>query len=314
MYILIDHTGLKFGFDYGDNIKNNNPLVKDIQGDEICHRIILESITKNDLDVISLEAGSPVIMYEHNKNQNIIKSETDFSKWSRDIHLIKSYKQDNIPTDIATIFKSVIDSFLPLIKNTSINQDIDDVGFWLYSAGRNANDWENQFKNGFMSINYDVPDDLSEFENKQDLIDSKDDYGIKDGSMNTIRALWDFNKEINIGDVVISKKGRSKYLGYGIVTSNYLFDENTIEYKHKRNVKWIKKGEWDADGKLPVKTLTNITQYSDYVEKLKSLLGISFKEGDSTSDDFNLDKLLENVFIHTSDFQNIIDILSTKKI
>ena len=50
-------------------------------------------------------------------------------------------------------------------------------------------------------------------------------------------------------------------MGYGVVTSNYIFDEKTVEYKHKRDVKWIKKGEWEVDGKLPVKTLTNITQY-----------------------------------------------------
>ena len=56
---------------------------------------------------------------------------------------------------------------------------------------------------------------------------------------------------------------------YGIVTSDYIFDESQESHPHKRNVKWIK-GEWKVEGKLPVKTLTNVTQYSDYVERLKA--------------------------------------------
>lgn len=313
LYILINSTGLKFGFDYGDNINNSHSLVKDIQSDKNSQQIILDAIFKNDLDVINLKAGSPNIYHSHDKSKNIIKTESDFKNWSNEIHLIKNYQSNSIPNDIEDKIQDVINSLLPLCKNLNINRVKQDVGFWLYSAGRNASDWQNQFDNGFMSIDYDFPDDLSDFKNKEDLIDSRDDYGFEEGNMNTIRALWDFSKEINIGDIIISKKGRSKYLGYGVVTSDYIFDDKTVEYKHKREVKWIKKGEWEVDGKLPVKTLTNITQYSDYVETLKSKLGIVAKEENKSNTEFDVDKILENVFITNNDFQNIVDILSTKK-
>lgn len=313
LYILIDSTGLKFGFDYGDNINNNHSLVKDIQNDKNSQQIILDAISKNDLDVIDIKAGSPKIQFSHDRSKNIIKKESDFKNWSNDIHLIKNYQTNNIPNDIEDKIQDVINSLLPLCKNLNINLVKQDVGYWLYSAGRNASDWQNQFNNGFMSIDYDFPDDLSDFKNKEDLIDSGDDYGYEEGNMNTIRALWDFSKEINVGDIIISKKGRSKYLGYGVVTSDYIFDEKTVEYKHKRDVKWIKKGEWEVDGKLPVKTLTNITQYTDYVETLKSKLGIVAKEKNESNTEFDVDKILENVFISNNDFQNIVDILSTKK-
>ena len=207
----------------------------------------------------------------------------------------------------------MINSLLPLCKNLNINNLEQDVGYWLYSPGSNASDWDNQFDNEFMSIDYDFPDNLNDFQNKEDLINSKDDYSFNEGSMNTIKALWDFSKEINIGDIIISKKGRSKYLGYGVVTSDYIFDEKIIDHKHKRKIKWIKKGEWEVDGNLPMKTLTNITQYSDYVETLKSKLGILAKEENIANAEFDVEKILENVFITNNDFQNIIDILSTKK-
>ena len=40
-----------------------------------------------------------------------------------------------------------------------------------------------------MNIDYDFPDNLNDFKNKEDLIDSRDDYGYQEGNMNTIRAF-----------------------------------------------------------------------------------------------------------------------------
>ena len=313
LHILIDSKGLKFGFGYGDNINTSHSLVKDIPNDKSSQQIILDAITKNDLDVILLNPGSPSIILSHDRKKNAIKTETDFKNWSNNITLIKNYQSDSIPNDIENKIQNVINSLLPLCKNLNIRQVTEEVGYWLYSAGANAKDWDNQFKNGFMSINYNFPDDLNDFNSKDDLIDSSEDYGYEEGNMNTIRALWDFSNDINIGDVVISKKGRGKYLGYGVVTSDYIFDEKEVDYKHKREVKWIKKGEWEVEGKLPVKTLTNITQYSDYVEKLKNKLGIVPKNETPSATEFDVDKILENVFITNNDFQNIVDILTTKK-
>ena len=98
-------------------------------------------------------------------------------KISNDIHLIKNYQANNIPNDIEEKIKDVINS-LPLCKNLNINRVTQDVGYWL--AGSNASDWQNQFDNGFMNIDYDF-DNLNDFKNKEDLIDSRDDYGYQEG-------------------------------------------------------------------------------------------------------------------------------------
>ena len=55
--------------------------------------------------------------------------------------------------------------------------------------GTNANDWENQFSNGFMSIDYDFPDDLTSFKTKEDLDEASEEYGIEEGSM-TLCVLY----------------------------------------------------------------------------------------------------------------------------
>ena len=311
LYILIDSTGLKFGFDYGDKINNNHSLVKDIQNDKNSQKIILDAISKNDLDVINIEAGSPKIQFSHDRTKNIIKTESDFKNWSKDIHLIRNYQTNNIQNDIGDKIQEVINSLLPLCKNLNLNSVIQDVGFWLYSAGRNAKDWKIQFDNGFMSIDYDAPDNLKEYSSKEELDKMVEEYDL--GSYNTSMALWQFANEINIGDVIISKQGRSKYLGYGVVSSEYIFDENKTEYKHIRKVNWKKDGEWKPKDMLPMKTLTNITHYSDYVERLKNKIGIESTNNKDLNIEFSIDKTLENVFINKVDFENIVDILITKK-
>ena len=128
-----------------------------------------------------------------------------------------------------------------------------------------------------------------------------------------MRALWDFSNEINIGDIIIAKKGRSKYLGYGIVVSDYVFDEAKGEYRHSRQVNWKKKGSWSPESKLVPKTLTNITSYGDYIQSIRNIIGFDEISPDENSSDFDIDTLLKDVFIEKSEFENIIDILKLKK-
>ena len=311
LYLNINSEGIKFGFDYGDKIENNHNSIIEIKKDEAYQNIIIDAINRNDLDVISIEAGSPSILFNHNRRDNLIKTINDFENWNNDIHLIKNYKAEEIPDDIENIIIDVINSFLPLCANLNIDSIKEDVGYWLYSAGSKANDWSNQFDNSFMSIDYDAPDNLKEFSSREELDKMVEEFDI--GSYNTSMALWQFANEINIGDVIISKQGRSKYLGYGIVTSEYIFDKSKTEYRHTRKVSWKKSGEWASKDKLPIKTLTNITQYSDYVDRLKHKIGIDSNKSNEIDIEFNVDKVLENVFINKGEFLNIVDILSTKK-
>lgn len=314
LYVLVDHNGLKFGFDYGDKVSDSDDIVLGPKTNTELQGEIITAINKFNMLVINHEAGSPSVGLNHRTSDNLIKGLEDFESWNKNIHIIKEYALNNIPSNIEDEIVAVIDSLLPLIKETKSVQKLDDVGYWLYSAGPNAKEWDNQFKNGFMSIDYDFPDDLSEFSTKTELEESRDEYGYEDGNMNTIKALWDFSHEINVGDVIVSKKGRSKYLGYGIVVSDYIFQAERESHPHIRKVKWIKKGEWGVDGKisLPVKTLTNITQYNDWVSRIKDKMEID-KKPEEQKHEFSLEKVLKDVFLPKDQFLNIVDILAVKK-
>jgi hypothetical protein len=77
------------------------------------------------------------------------------------------------------------------------------------------------------------------------------------------------------GDIVIAKHGRSKYLGYGVVASDYYFDHSREVYKQSRRVEWKSKVAHPESGKnIAIKSLTEITQYPDYVNRLQKLWNI----------------------------------------
>ena len=144
--------------------------------------------------------------------------------------------------------------------------------YWLYSPGEKASKWSICTNDGIMCIGWDALGDLTQFDSREDMRLAIKEYYPKDGSAkNDSFAVWQFANEMKIGDIVIAKKGMNKIIGRGIVESDYYFDPNMKNFKHIRKVRWTEKGEWDAIGKNAMKTLTNITQYTDYVEKLNNL-------------------------------------------
>lgn len=151
--------------------------------------------------------------------------------------------------------------------------------YWLYAPGENARNWEEFYKNGIMALGWDEIGNLSQYTSrnqiKKALVDA---YGGDGSKKNDVSANDDFLNKINIGDIIIAKKGRGELLGYGVVTSNYEFDNNRTEYKNVRQVDWQLKGNWKVDFSLVLKTLTDITKYSsdhpDYNTYYERLLGI----------------------------------------
>lgn len=144
--------------------------------------------------------------------------------------------------------------------------------YWLYAPGEKAQHWNSFYSCGIMAIGWEELGDLSKYSKKSELKSAMDDeYGTDSSHKNSVACTWDFVHNMNIGDVVFVKQGKSKILGYGIVASDYYYDENREFYNSLRDVDWKVKGEWEHPGDAVLKTLTDITTYPDYVEKLKSL-------------------------------------------
>ena len=61
-----------------------------------------------------------------------------------------------------------------------------------------------------------------------------------------------------------------------IVREDYLFDDQRKSFKHIRLMNWRAKGTWHLpeDIRLPIKTLTDISEDSDLLEHISRLVGL----------------------------------------
>ena len=153
------------------------------------------------------------------------------------------------------------------------NENEDTKRYWLYSPGEQAVKWEEFYNEGIMAIGWDKLGDLKNYTDRKSILEALiNNYGGGEDQRNNVSAIDDFSNgenKINIGDIVIAKKGKNTLLGYGKVISDYYFDEERAAYKHYREVKWLKKGVWDANNNLPTKTLTDVTTYNSDIEGIK---------------------------------------------
>ena len=155
--------------------------------------------------------------------------------------------------------------------------------YWLYAPGENAHKWHEFYELGIIALGWDELGDIRQFNSRQEIKEALvDAYGGEGSKKNDVSANYDFAHTINIGDIIIAKKGRGELLGFGEVTSNYIYDENRSDYNSIRRVDWKLKGNWRVDFSLVLKTLTDITSYSSDDDKYdtyyQQLLGIMTTE------------------------------------
>ena len=148
------------------------------------------------------------------------------------------------------------------------------ANYWMYSPGEKASKWPQCTNEGIMCIGWDDLGDLANYSSRDEMQKAiKVHYLSKGSAKNDSLAVWQFANEIKPGDIVFAKKGRNKIVGRGVVESKYEFDTNRPDFKNIRKVNWTDTGEWIVDETTAMKTLTDITKYSDYVEKLNQLVG-----------------------------------------
>ena len=150
---------------------------------------------------------------------------------------------------------------------------IPEVSYWTFSPGENASKWQLCVNEGIMCMGWDALGDLLQYTSREDMrTEIKKHYPTEGNAKNDSLAVWQFSHEMKIGDVVFAKKGRDTIIGRGIVESDYFLDESLSEYKHVRKVSWKNVGEWKTEDLHAMKTLTNVTSDTDYVNKLNALI------------------------------------------
>ena len=198
------------------------------------------------------------------------------------------------------------------------DQDVETVHYWLYSPGDNASIWDECYQEGIMAIGWDSIGDLTAYESKSAMkeamkgkIDPSKPYTM------AAHATWQFAHDVKPGDIVFAKKGRNTVIGRGVVKSDYSFDESRTHYKNIRKINWTDKGEWPHPGQAAMKTLTDITPYTDYVEKLCAMFSDEnvedVEEQKPDLKPYSTEMFLEEVYMDEESYQTLVDLVRSKK-
>lgn len=195
-----------------------------------------------------------------------------------------------------------------------------EVRYWIYAPGESSRKWDEFYAQGIMGIGWDELGDLKQYPSKDAMkAKMKEVYGGEVSYTNSAHATWQFANEMQPGDIVFAKKGMHKIIGRGIVQSGYFYDASREEYQHLHEIKWTHNGEWDHPGQAVLKTLTDITSYTDYVHKLENLFLDDETEIDEPemkeikySDYSDADFLVE-VFMEPERYETLVNLLKNKK-
>ncbi len=199
------------------------------------------------------------------------------------------------------------------------DEGIETVHYWIYSPGDGAACWDEFYDAGIMGIGWDKIGDLSVFNSKDEMKQAmKEKIDPTKPYKNAAHATWQFANEMKPGDIIFAKKGMHLVVGRGVVESGYEFDPDRDHYKNIRHVKWTHKGEWEHPGQAVMKTLTDITAYTDYVEKLNSLFESEIEDDVEEPVEVDLkpydaDMFLEEVYMDKTKYDTLVALVKKKK-
>lgn len=237
--------------------------------------------------------------------------------------LTETGKSVDMTSEMASdIFNNVLSSS-PSKQRKNIaalaDEDVHTVRYWLYAPGEGSCMWDEFYTSGIMAIGWGEIGNLSTFDSKdamkikmREVIDESLSY------KNAAHATWQFANEMKIGDIVFVKKGMHQIIGRGVVMSDYEYDNTRDDkYKNIRQVDWTHNGEWPHPGQAVMKTLTDITSYTDYVEKLNSLFEDETEEDaedvEKTYPPYTKEDFLSEVFMPEEEYDKLCGILRIKK-
>lgn len=200
------------------------------------------------------------------------------------------------------------------------DDDVYTQRYWLYSPGDGAVKWDKFHKMGVMGLGWPEIGDFAQYSSKEEMksamktrIDPDRPY------KNAAHATWQFANELKPGDIVFVKKGVHQIVGRGIVTSDYFYDPDAdVEYPNLRKVNWTHKGTWPHPGQAAIKTLTDITSYTEYVAKLNSLFDVDDEDEDTgdaeqTFPTYTPEDFLGEVYMDATRYDTLVDLVRIKK-
>ncbi|HSW29777.1 MAG TPA: AAA family ATPase [Longimicrobiales bacterium] len=191
-----------------------------------------------------------------------------------------------------------------------------DVGVWALGAGEGGRLWSQFEKDGIAAIGWDALGDLTEYEDKEALRAAISALSGQPNAFNDTLAVWEFSRGMQVGDIVIAKKGRSRLLGWGEIVGEYQFQPERSEYQHVRLVRWhaVEPVEIPRDRWITNKTLTDFGPYKPWVRFAFQLMeGRKPIEGQTPKAEYTIEHALQDLFIPRPAYSETLNAISTRK-
>jgi len=157
----------------------------------------------------------------------------------------------------------------PELKKALIEQKEKNRRYWLYSPGEAACMWDDFYERGIVAIGWDSIGDFNQFANREEIEEKlnqnrENDINQKHSSF----AVWQFYKEMGIGDIVYAKKGKNQIIGKGVIESDYYYLPEEKRFTHCRKINWQKIEEFEIDSAY-IKTLTDISEKKELIKEIE---------------------------------------------
>ncbi len=190
--------------------------------------------------------------------------------------VFKVYDLDNLPSNDQLIedLQTIIQEYIEVVWLNSDKQKIRLLAAWRWGEHR-----DEFYKWWYAWLWWSEIWDYSTYWSKEDIQKAlKIAYDLKTSWNNNALACWEFAHVMKEWDIIIIIKWKHEYTWYWIVDWPCIYDESKENYKNIRKVDWKKK--WSREeNKHPIvlKTLTDITKYPEYVDRLKKQIWFDFE-------------------------------------
>ena len=265
----------------------------------------------------------------------IVEDKISASKYFEIVHKLRTFLDSN-----QSIFKNFIElSFEAWRYSEEVNRqnradkkqrktkakgaaladdDIETIHYWIYSPGKGAKIWDECYDNNIMAIGWDEIGDLRNYDSKDEIKQVMNKfYDPFRSYIHSACATWEFANEMKPGDIVFAKNGMHLIIGRGIVKSDYIYDPQRKEFKNIRKVEWTDRGEWKCSRQSPMKTLTDITSFTDYVEQLNLFFNSDMLDDVETIETsyptYDKDRFLDSVYMNDESYNTLVSLVKGKK-
>lgn len=197
-----------------------------------------------------------------------------------------------------------------------LRNEFDGRRVWVLAAGEGGRLWSDFERDGIAAIGLDFLGDLTEYSDRDEVTKAIRDETGRRNPTNDSLAAWEFARVMDVGDVILARKGADTLLAHGRVVGPYAFDESRSEYRHTRRVAWTPVKSWQipSDRRIANKTLTDFTRYAGWVhDAFEWIEERPSVERTGAEHEYALDTALSGLFLTKASFQEILADLAQRK-